>query len=58
MVEKGKSIDNHESIIAKQIGDIDTVACVKVRDVNADGWTYGYFEDGSIVCSTTNVCGK
>ncbi|HOY56300.1 MAG TPA: hypothetical protein PLH37_02650, partial [bacterium] len=41
-----------------EIGDIDTAACIKARDANADGWTYCYFEDGAMVCSATDVCGK
>lgn len=41
-----------------EIGDIDTAACIKARDANADGWTYCYFEDGAMFCTATNVCGK
>ena len=49
---------NSTATTTVEIGDIDTAACIKARDANADGWTYCYFEDGAMVCSTTNVCGK
>lgn len=49
---------NSTATTTVEIGDIDTAACIKARDANADGWTYCYFEDGAMVCSTSNVCGK
>jgi hypothetical protein len=41
-----------------EIGDIDTAGCFKIRDADADAWTYCYTDDGNLRCSTTNVCGK
>jgi len=41
-----------------EIGDIDTAGCIKIRDADADAWTYCYTDGGTLVCTATNVCGK
>lgn len=41
-----------------EIGDTDTAGCLKIRDADADAWTYCYTSDGSMICDTTDNCDK
>jgi len=41
-----------------EIGDADTAGCLKIRDADADAWTYCYTDGGAMICSAIDVCNK
>ena len=41
-----------------EIGDTDTAGCLKIRDADADAWTYCYTDGGAMICDTADVCNK
>ncbi len=41
-----------------EIGDTDTAGCLKIRDADADAWTYCYTDAGTMICDTADNCNK
>ncbi|MDD5289571.1 MAG: hypothetical protein PHT40_00030 [Patescibacteria group bacterium] len=41
-----------------EIGGGTVAGCLKIRDANADAWTYCYTDDGNLRCTTEDVCNK